>query len=457
MKNSRTLLIALVSIGSLSVCAVFALLIFMPDGPLSGLQTSFASRQTMRVFVQAPPVVNVSEEFIMVVAVYNDSQDLLQVDEIRLPLELLEIATIKSIIPGSMTQTGFDGQTTGFRINYAIPPGAYQEFQITVLSRASGDVLGDVLVGAASQQVSAGGFRLLFEPAATLEPSETPTAPPTPTTTPAPPTPTPTPTGPPYHAVVRIKSMDTRGDLYSLGSGTIISPDGIIITNAHIVEPSRSTVRIAEIVVATCIDPDQPPVDSYLAEVVKSDITMDIAILRIITDISDQPIDSASLNLPYVALGDSDLLQLGDPLIVLGYPVIGGDTITLVSGDVGGFTSDGRYGSRAFIKTSAMIAAGASGGLVVDQNGYMIGIPTQLGYGGDDPLVDCRILADTNLDGNINQKDICIPVGGFINALRPINMALYLIEAAKMEMEATPTTTYTDTPTVTPTSGTPTP
>jgi S1-C subfamily serine protease len=456
MKNSRNLLVVLIALGSLSVCAVIALLVFMPDGPLSSLQASFISKPAMRVFVQAPPVVSVGEEFVMVVAVYNDGQDILKVDEIRFPLELLEIATIKNIFPGSLTQTGFDGQTTGFQVEYFIPPGAYQEFQITILPRTPGDVLSDLLVGSASQ-VAAGGFRLLFEPVATPEPSETPTEAPTPTATPAPPTPTPTPSGPPYHAVVRIKPVDTRGRYYSLGSGTIISPDGLIITNAHIVEPQRGSTQISEIIVAMSIDPDEPPVDSYLAEVIKSDANIDIAILRIFADISDQPIDPNSLDLPHATLGDSDQLQLGDPLIILGYPIIGGDTITLTRGDVSGFTSEGRYGARAFIKTSAMIAAGASGGLAIDQNGYMIAIPTQLGSGGDDDLVDCRLLADTNLDGKINQKDICVPVGGFINALRPINMALYLIEAAKMEMKATPTIPFTDTPVVMPTSSTPTP
>jgi hypothetical protein len=67
----------------------------------------------------------------------------------------------------------------------------------------------------------------------------------------------------------------------------------------------------------------------------------------------------------------------------------------------------------------------------------MVAIPTQLGGGGDD-LVDCRILADTNLDGRINQKDSCIPVGGFINSLRPVNLGLYLIEAARISLEANP-------------------
>ena len=61
----------------------------------------------------------------------------------------------------------------------------------------------------------------------------------------------------------------------------------------------------------------------------------------------------------------------------------------------------------------------------------MVGIPTQLGSGGEAGIVDCRTLADTNRDGVIDENDTCIPTGGFINSLRPVNLAIPLIEAAR--------------------------
>jgi hypothetical protein len=69
--------------------------------------------------------------------------------------------------------------------------------------------------------------------------------------------------------------------------------------------------------------------------------------------------------------------------------------------------------------------------VALDQFGRLVAIPTQLGYGqqsGD--LVDCRVVADTNGDGNVDQRDVCVPVGGFINALRPVNLAKPLIDRA---------------------------
>jgi len=214
------------------------------------------------------------------------------------------------------------------------------------------------------------------------------------------------------------------------GSGTLISPDGLILTNAHVAVGDRF-YRAENLVIAFTVSEDQPPVPTYFAKVVQSDSNLDIAVLQISTDLSGRNVDRNSLNLPYVSLGDSDALHLGDIVTILGYPGIGGETITLTRGDVSGFTAQAGYGNRAFIKTSATIAGGNSGGLAVDANYELIGIPTQVGAGGiTGDIVDCRPLADTNRDGIVNGYDTCVPTGGFINALRPINLAMPLINAA---------------------------
>jgi S1-C subfamily serine protease len=214
------------------------------------------------------------------------------------------------------------------------------------------------------------------------------------------------------------------------GSGTIISPDGLILTNAHVALGDRY-YPADRLTIGLTVAEDQPPVPAYIAEVVQADTNLDIAVLRIVRDINGQRIDTSQLGLPYAQLGDSDALRLGDDITIMGYPGIGGQTITLTSGEVSGFTSEAAYGNRAFIKTSATIAGGNSGGLAVDSNYRLVGIPTQVGAGeltGD--VVDCRPLADTNRDGYIDDYDTCVPTGGFINALRPINLAIPLINAA---------------------------
>lgn len=263
-------------------------------------------------------------------------------------------------------------------------------------------------------------------------------APPAPTATPAP---LPTATvsqfrnsSVPFEAVVQIwaEFYDETGELQIgwTGSGTFVSPDGLVLTNAHVVLPDRY-FPVDALVVAMTITQDQEPEPRYYAEVLQADAALDIAVIRITEDYDGNPVDRASLNLPHVPLGNSDQLNLGDAITILGYPGIGGDTVTLTRGEVSGFTSQPEYGQRAFIKTSATIAGGNSGGLAVDANGLLIGVPTQLGYGGEDQYVDCRVLADTNRDGFVDDSDSCVPTGGFINALRPVALAIPLIEAAQ--------------------------
>lgn len=238
----------------------------------------------------------------------------------------------------------------------------------------------------------------------------------------------------PFDAVVQIVAMyyDDSNRLVPgwTGSGSIIAPDGLILTNAHVVLSDRY-YHVDALGIAFTDKEDHAPELRYYAEVLQVDESLDVAVIKITTDLSGNPVDFNTVSLPYVPLGNADNLRLGDQITILGYPGIGGVTITLTRGEVSGFTSESGRGDRAFIKTSATIAGGNSGGLAADAEGYLIGIPTQLGYGGEDQFVDCRVLADTNRDGVIDDSDNCVPTGGFINALRPINLALPLIEAAQ--------------------------
>jgi serine protease Do len=87
---------------------------------------------------------------------------------------------------------------------------------------------------------------------------------------------------------------------------------------------------------------------------------------------------------------------------------------------------------RAWIKTDATIAGGNSGGLAANDTGFIIGVPTIAASGTAGDITDCRVVQDTNGDGQLDSRDTCIPIGGFINGLRPVNLALPLIQAAQM-------------------------
>ncbi len=237
--------------------------------------------------------------------------------------------------------------------------------------------------------------------------------------------------------------QDRKGNLTPLwsGSGTIVSPDGLILTNCHVAKPEAmwgSDYRYDILIVAITTKSDDPPVPTFTAEVVQYDPALDLAVIRLNGYFNGNKFDAGKLNLPALTLGDSDEIEIGDDISIFGYPGIGGETITLTSGKVSGFSREAGITGRAWIKTDATIAGGNSGGTAVDENGTLVGIPTQGGSGGAGEIVDCRPVTDTNGDGVLDEKDTCVPIGGFINALRPVNLAKPLIQAASRGINTPP-------------------
>ncbi len=147
----------------------------------------------------------------------------------------------------------------------------------------------------------------------------------------------------------------------SLGSGFIISADGYIVTNNHVVAPARPDAVVEQITV-TLNDRTE-----YQAEVVGRDAASDIAVLRI------RPRGA----LPFVRLGDSRQTRVGDWVIAIGNPFTLGGTVT--AGIVSALHRNigaGQY--DRYIQTDASINSGNSGGPMFDLQGNVIGINTAL-------------------------------------------------------------------------------
>jgi S1-C subfamily serine protease len=228
-------------------------------------------------------------------------------------------------------------------------------------------------------------------------------------------------------ATVHIVGLADDGSALCSGSGTLVDPSGMVLTNAHVVT-SDTVCNFSSLGVAVTTDSGRPPELLYEADVLVVDTQVDLAVIRIAR--SRDPASPLPDSFPYLALGDSDEVMIGDDIRVLGYPEIGGETITFTNGSVSGFTAQAGIGDRALIKTDATIAGGNSGGAAVNADGELIGIPTKARASESGPAVDCRPLADTNGDGAVNESDNCVPIGGFLNGIRPINLAHSLIEEA---------------------------
>jgi len=143
----------------------------------------------------------------------------------------------------------------------------------------------------------------------------------------------------------------------SLGSGFIISADGVVVTNNHVVAPNnRATLE--EITVT------MPDGREYEAELVGADAASDLAVLKI----------NSNETFPFVKFGDSSAARVGDWVVAIGNPFGLGGTVT--SGIVSAvYRNTGQGGAYdRYIQTDAAINRGNSGGPLLDMRGNVIGI-----------------------------------------------------------------------------------
>lgn len=227
------------------------------------------------------------------------------------------------------------------------------------------------------------------------------------------------------HSVVQIQLL-LDGAPVCTGSGTIVDVEGTVVTNFHVVEQSPICPH-DQIGIAIAQSSDMTPVLTYAADLLAFDSDLDLAVIRIARLLNGSTVTE---QFTPVEVGDSDAVELGDELRVIGYPGIGGETVTFTTGSVSGFAQTPEGGQRSWLKTDATITGGNSGGLAADAAGRFVGIPSRVGTG-NGQIVDCRVIADSNGDGQLNGNDSCVPIGGFINGIRPVALAIPLIEAAR--------------------------
>jgi serine protease Do len=152
------------------------------------------------------------------------------------------------------------------------------------------------------------------------------------------------------------RGRQPRGIERGLGSGVIVSQDGYILTNNHVVD-GASEVKV-----------EIPDSRTFTAKVVGTDPASDLAVVKI---------DARSL--PTLTLGDSDHVKVGDVVLAVGNPLGVGETVTSGIISAKGRTTDVGDGSyQDFLQTDAPINHGNSGGALVNANGELIGINSQI-------------------------------------------------------------------------------
>ena len=218
---------------------------------------------------------------------------------------------------------------------------------------------------------------------------------------------------PPFHPEI---PEDFRG----MGSGTIVSDDGYILSNYHVVAEADS-IRV------TLSDRR-----TYQAKVIGFDSLIDIALLKV-----------EAQGLPTVQLADSDLLQIGDWVLAIGHPLGMGSTLThgIVSAlgrqaGIFNHNEESRYAIESFIQTNAVINPGNSGGPLLDLQGRVVGINTAIstrtgyyiGYGLAVPINLAReVVDDLLVHGRI--------VRGHLGVTMESEMTQELIRMHRLNME----------------------
>jgi Do/DeqQ family serine protease len=146
-----------------------------------------------------------------------------------------------------------------------------------------------------------------------------------------------------------------------LGSGVIVSQDGFILTNNHVVDGANE------------VQVELPDKRTFTAKVVGTDGASDLAVVKIVAK-----------DLPTLALGDSDAVRVGDVVLAIGNPLGVGETVTsgIISAK-GRTTERGDDSYQDFLQTDAPINRGNSGGALVNTNGQLIGINSQILTPGD--------------------------------------------------------------------------
>ena len=190
------------------------------------------------------------------------------------------------------------------------------------------------------------------------------------------------PTAKPYQAIVKINTyvLDKYSNLSLSGSGSgiIIDPAGLVLTNYHVTtieEEFDGSLRETSFQICLTADPNRDPDCSYIGRMVSRDKDLDVAVLKLIPIEPLAAIKEAQF--PYLELDRSNSIATGSKINVFGYPSIGQETITNTEGIVSGKIN--KY-KKDWIKTDAVVSFGNSGGAGISKDGLVVGLTSQAHY-----------------------------------------------------------------------------
>lgn len=218
------------------------------------------------------------------------------------------------------------------------------------------------------------------------------------------------------------------------GSGVLLT-GGYVLTASHVIAADYSNdvppdCTWGNILVMFIKDLESAPDFWYKATVIADDPERDVALLKISESVADAP---PILSLPALTIyNETGAPTLGMQLVFMGYPGIGGETLSLSVGMVSGY--DRLETGVKTLKTDAVLAGGSSGGPGIDALGRVVGLVMQAGSPSATDFIDCRPY-DTNGNGYVDADDACMQVGGqFVTLLDSREIVAFLTENGFQEL-----------------------
>ena len=172
---------------------------------------------------------------------------------------------------------------------------------------------------------------------------------------------------------VLVRNREQVGEARARGSAVVISQNGLVVTNYHVVVQDKVERLFDEIYLSLSNDSaTMARARSYRLAGVLMDREHDLALLRIVGDSEGTPLPPTT-SFFALEMSDSRDVKLLDDLIIIGFPEKGGSTVTVSRGIVQGKDNPGHW-----IKTDAQLIRGNSGGAAINEAGQLVGIPTKV-------------------------------------------------------------------------------
>ena len=373
----------------------------------------------LEVSVSAPTaVLEQGRSFNFVLELKNISQHEAQLTEIQLPAKLLEVFIYEGSLPAVTLTLAADGSGV-LQPELTLAPGSSLEFVFRFMALDPGHYAeqGLVVVDGVSfpftlQAQVRGTNPAGWRPEISTRPQTLLNA-----ITPAP-------------AIVQIKAVTEVNGEEQVGwqaTGALISPDGLVLTSARAVLGSRF-YPVEDLIVALTVTPDAQPVEKYRASIVQVDEALDVAVLKLRTDLAGTPLDYSSLQLPALAVASTVSAYLpGEPLDFWGYTADEEAMVSQLEGLVVGVQSAEQTGNQARILTSYQAEGEYLGWIATNSIGEIVGLAGPAGVGAN---LTCQALLDSNRDGLRDNQDACVPAGGSLSELLPADAFANSLAAA---------------------------